>query len=553
MAGVPRQASTASTQSVRTATSPMGEADQLAQLRVFLRLLLLTAFGFGVFQLSTFAIYGDRRIGLSGAILVGFGVWMVFELRRVAGRAIEPFVFRMSLAMLLVIAVHAFIQPNAGVILMLATFLPVVLVLPYLDGPRLRRLMIVAWVIAVADLAITEFTPPTSPIPPALASTYRVVSMGAVFGLALLLLWQFANRLKSTASELGGLVALSSDLARTLDSFEVGDLIARHIARSAGADECGICYWDREGNRVLTYGYYPPERRSVVDQSYDLIDYPETRRILDDQSLLVVDVKDPLADPREVAYTRSIGFEAMAMLPLVAGGRSIGVVELFSRKRATFDERRLELGRTMASEAAIALENARLYEQVRRQAFHDGLTGLANRALLQDRIAHALARRARQGTTVALLFLDLDDFKTINDRFGHPAGDQVLIEIADRLRGCLRPNDTAARLGGDEFAVLLEDLAGTETAVEVAERLIEAIRPPIHLGRSMGQVGVSIGIATSLVGGGTTPDLLRNADFAMYRAKALGKGGYAVFEPAMRETSEQHAPDRPPGGRAGAA
>src|SRR5439155_3363499 len=143
--------------------------------------------------------------------------------------------------------------------------------------------------------------------------------------------------------------------------------------------------------------------------------------------------------------------------------------------------------------------------------------------------------------TLAVLFLDLDDFKTVNDRFGHPAGDQLLREVASRLAGILRPGDTAARLGGDEFAVLLEDLATPDDARTVADRLIESIRSPVRLGGIDAIVGASVGVALSTAASETADDLLRNADFAMYRAKGAGKGRSEVFKPTMRAGMAERA------------
>src|SRR5208283_1830846 len=117
-------------------------------------------------------------------------------------------------------------------------------------------------------------------------------------------------------------------------------------------------------------------------------------------------------------------------------------------------------------------ERKGLEEELKHQVFHDALSGLANRALFRDRLEHALARAARSQTSLAVIFLDLDDFKLVNDSLGHAAGDSLLIAVADRLRECLRDGDTAARFGGDEFAVLLEETSGPEEACEVAERII---------------------------------------------------------------------------------
>ena len=174
--------------------------------------------------------------------------------------------------------------------------------------------------------------------------------------------------------------------------------------------------------------------------------------------------------------------------------------------------------------------------QLRHLAFHDPLSHLPNRALFQDRLEQALARAERHRRPVVVLFLDLDDFKVVNDSLGHQAGDALLQEVAARVRGCLRAEDTAARLGGDEFAVLLEEVAGQDEALVVADRIVAALRAPIDLaGRSV-TVGLSIGVALSSRATERADELLRRADLALYRAKADGKGSYAVFDASL-ETS----------------
>ena len=171
-------------------------------------------------------------------------------------------------------------------------------------------------------------------------------------------------------------------------------------------------------------------------------------------------------------------------------------------------------------------------EQLTRQALHDSLTGLPNRSLFLDRAGHALARRGAPPVTV--LFLDLDDFKTVNDSLGHTAGDALLVEVAARLAQCLRPSDTAARFGGDEFSILVED-AIDEPEV-IAARILERIHEPFLLDGTEVTVRATIGIAAALPGGSTAADLLRDADAAMYAAKAEGKGGWRRFEPSMHES-----------------
>jgi len=193
--------------------------------------------------------------------------------------------------------------------------------------------------------------------------------------------------------------------------------------------------------------------------------------------------------------------------------------------------RRDELGALAAAFNEMAADLERSRDQLTHQALHDPLTELANRALLADRIEHALAGARRRGTSVALLLLDLDGFKTVNDSLGHPVGDRLLAVTAQRIRDSLRAGDTAARLGGDEFAVLLEDIEA-DLAIEVAERLGDALREPVLLDGAEVALGASIGIALS--GGVDTGDeLLRNADLAMYRAKQGGRGRHELFEAGM--------------------
>ena len=177
-------------------------------------------------------------------------------------------------------------------------------------------------------------------------------------------------------------------------------------------------------------------------------------------------------------------------------------------------------------------------DQLAHQAFHDALTGLPNRALFQDRLSHALTRRSEDASTVAVLFLDLDDFKTVNDSLGHDAGDEVLTEVADRLRECLRSGDTPARLGGDEFAVLLEGINDIGEAVETGRRIILALARPLRLrGRELSTTAC-IGISLGLPQLSQAEDLLRDADTAMYVAKARGRGSVEVFEEVMHSVAE---------------
>jgi diguanylate cyclase (GGDEF)-like protein/PAS domain S-box-containing protein len=174
-----------------------------------------------------------------------------------------------------------------------------------------------------------------------------------------------------------------------------------------------------------------------------------------------------------------------------------------------------------------------LEDELKRQAFHDSLTGLANRALFADRLEHAIVRAERGPDGLAVLFLDLDDFKTVNDSLGHSEGDLLLVAVADRLRTSLRAGDTIARMGGDEFAILIEDPVNSETPMDVGRRMLAQLEPPfVHGGKEL-FVRASIGVATTRSRDHTADEVLRNADVAMYTAKTNGKNRLEVFEPGM--------------------
>ena len=175
--------------------------------------------------------------------------------------------------------------------------------------------------------------------------------------------------------------------------------------------------------------------------------------------------------------------------------------------------------------------------ELSHQAFHDSLTNLPNRALFLTRLERVLTEIGTQESSVAVLFLDLDGFKVINDSLGHKAGDQLLIAVSKRLQSCLRSEDMVARLGGDEFTILLKDLYHKKNATLVAERIIEQLQTPFYLGGREVFISSSIGIALNTTGYEPSDELMRNADAAMYEAKKRGKSRYAIFKPDMDSRS----------------
>ena len=252
-------------------------------------------------------------------------------------------------------------------------------------------------------------------------------------------------------------------------------------------------------------------------------------RAIGERRLVVSD--DYQTEDRALPYFRTRGLRIAMSAPVWENGHVMGSLTVASyRERGAYTDSEREVLLAFAEHASLALTDAKNFDEAVHRSMHDMLTGLPNRALLMDRLGQALRRAERTDALTAVLFLDLDGFKRVNDSLGHPAGDQLLIEVAERLDTCLRPADTAARLGGDEFAILLEGLTGTSDATMVASRVMAALQAPIVLlGRSV-TITASIGIAIHRDG---EDDLLRNADLAMYRAKSLGKSRYEVFDPAM--------------------
>ena len=212
--------------------------------------------------------------------------------------------------------------------------------------------------------------------------------------------------------------------------------------------------------------------------------------------------------------------EAPLMLTIGAGDKL-----LLGAERALAEEE-MSFARAVANTLATALARLRGEERMRHEAVHDPLTGLANRTLLRDRLEHALARSQREGGATAVLFIDFDKFKQLNDAYGHAAGDVALVELGRRLRMAVRPGDTTARLGGDEFVVVCEEV-DEEAALAIGGRLQGAIRLPFTAGEAEHRFSASIGIAL----GHADPDaLLANADAATYRAKAAGRGRVELFK-----------------------
>lgn len=499
------------------------EATQRNQVRRFLDLLTGAAALSGVLTSVLGIATGTSRTLTIGIVTLGFAALLVAWPRRMLAHGrVESAVTVMALALTALIVGVAIFSPSGALIAATSLLIPITAAVPYLEVRSLRRLMIVAWLATIATAAASLLPDPAEAS--ASTSVVRVISSAMIYGLVLFILYQSSERLKASSREFRRLFSLSSDLAASTDPGVLGDLVARHLAQATEMDDCVIYALDTQTGRLTPFGSHPSER-SLQTEAESMMERPTLGRVIHDRSRVVVDVSDQQADAAERTRLGALGRKVMLLLPLVAHSEPVGVAELTSARAHTIEERRVELARTLAFEAATAIENGRLYHELRERSLHDPLTGLANRSLFFDRVSHAIARVARQSDAlVAVLYVDLDNFKSVNDTLGHARGDRLLVMVAERLLTAVRGSDTVARLGGDEFALLLEDLASADVALVVAERALSLLAKPFELQDQSVNVGASIGVALRTKGGLGAEALINEADTAMYEAKRSGKG-----------------------------
>jgi diguanylate cyclase (GGDEF)-like protein len=227
------------------------------------------------------------------------------------------------------------------------------------------------------------------------------------------------------------------------------------------------------------------------------------------------------------------GMQRMFMQPVSGSNDMAAVLALGLRPDSELSEEQREMARAYADRLSAALTNLEREQRLYQQAYYDPLTGLANRQLFRDRLDHELVRAGRSGEQLGLLYVDLDQFKHINDTLGHGAGDELLRVVAHRLRSVLKDTDTVARLGGDEFVIVLPQLANPEAAGRIAERVMTELAGPVRLRKREMHVSASIGVAISPQDGRLPEELIKNADTAMYRAKRRGRNRVLFYEAFM--------------------
>jgi diguanylate cyclase (GGDEF)-like protein len=306
------------------------------------------------------------------------------------------------------------------------------------------------------------------------------------------------------------------------------DSILRRVNGVTRCDTVGIALLDTDS---------PTHARVYVAAAAPL-DLPVARVEFDPDmidSLVAADEAITVARCEELRHSflaplRELGSEFFWVWPMIVGSRLAAVLTIGFADAPAADPIVARRGAGFAERLAIALSKTAREERLYRQAHFDPLTSLPNRLLFRDRLEQELAAVSDGRARGALLYIDLDHFKRVNDSVGHAAGDQLLQIVAQRLRACVKEGDTVSRLAGDEFTVILRNVADSESAAVVAERIIDSIRVPVNLGGRDHFVQASIGIALFPDDGAAIDDLLRNADRAMYRAKELGRGRAVFFD-----------------------
>jgi diguanylate cyclase (GGDEF)-like protein len=346
-------------------------------------------------------------------------------------------------------------------------------------------------------------------------------------------------RRQATSSET--LLKLSSSLSELLSTEEMASNLARAVPSVIDCDRSMVLLADpalNEARVVASYGF-----SDKVAEQFRSASLPPSV-----VSNLISDIA--FYDFTEIAaFQDSHAFEfgqdsvAAASVPMIANGEPIGGLVVLVTDHPERLKANPNLGdalRGLSGHAAIAIRNARLVDQIRHQALHDGLTGLPNRTLILDRVEQALARTRREGHPVAALFIDLDGFKDINDSLGHAVGDKLLSALAARFAITLRETDTIGRLGGDEFVVVLEGASLDAGPEVVAERLLDVVRRPFDLdGVDDKKLAITTSIGIAVGDRSSAGELLRDADLALYQAKGMGKNRYVVYHPDLTQAAHQ--------------
>ena len=403
-------------------------------------------------------------------------------------------------------------------------------------------------------------------IPPGDDRILRLFAQYAANVLDVFTVLSDARRSDSTARSI---LSFSERLSGLTNLAQALQILADTVPEVTGCAQATVYLWDKETSHLVlgayTAGMTPPDadlgsiaphwatdrsrgerpeaapdrQAPVTGDGVDErgpvaveVDNPIIQRMVDTREVMVLDAST-VGDPLLRKLMEDSGVPASVVAPLFASGEFLGVIAAnFSKDAASSTIHDADLHERLcglADQASTAIQNLELLEKVSHMAWHDALTGLPNRRLFEDRVEQELVRSRRVGEPVCMFFVDLDNFKTVNDTYGHATGDLLIQQVAQRLVDTVRSQDTVARVGGDEFAILLPGLVDQQSINQLAERTLDAVHTPFEIFSDEVVTSASVGIAIAPEHGDTYDDLLNRADEAMYRAKDHGRDAFEMF------------------------
>ena len=355
-----------------------------------------------------------------------------------------------------------------------------------------------------------------------------------------------AAQLKITR-QLVMLHAASCNISATLDNKQVAEVIVQEFANLLSASVCSLGIWSEKDTRLYIVSSYQPEQPTVGKSNTKSIinsDPQFISKVLSRRNVLHISKDIPGSDEEILKVMFAHGVTSLLLLPLIIHNQEVGLIEVLSGTRRKYETYEIVIARLLADQAVISIENARLYQNAKQEilarqqteeklkynALHDVLTNLPNRVLFMDRLEQAIFRYKRfENLEYAVLFLDMDGFKNINDSFGHMEGDRALCEIAKRLSTSIRESDTVCRFGGDEFLILLEGELNSAIVREITDRIQKNLLVPIMIEGHEFHLTTSIGISFCRPEWSDAYEYVRTSNIAMYQAKAKGGGRAELF------------------------
>jgi diguanylate cyclase len=344
---------------------------------------------------------------------------------------------------------------------------------------------------------------------------------------------QMSYRLGRQFASLNALSEIDRLILSTQDTTQVVRMILHRVSDVVRADFVSLTIFDHDNPDQAKTFFRPPGLNDSMDMDRHAISAADRAALEGDAGSRWIALAPPAAAPSYLTHLQAQAMIGAHVQPIVWRGAVCGALALgFRQESSPTDEERQQV-RELADRVAVAVSSAWRDEKLYQQAHFDPLTGLPNRLLFIDRLATEIARSQREGAAFALLFVDLDHFKIVNDSFGHPVGDDVLCEASLRIAGATRDTDTVARLGGDEFTVMLTRIKHPREALQIGEKIVARLSREFSLGAEKCFLSASIGIAMYPEDGTSAEVLLKSADTAMYRAKAAGRAQVVFFEEKM--------------------